>query len=121
MITTELERFKDIIFNTTILKDKIDNQISEFRAKITFIDYSVLEFSEILVLGINKRKYSFQWMNKDNDLIIRWDNALHHRHISTFPHHKHVGVESNIQPAEELVLTDVLLIISESNPQNLIS
>jgi Family of unknown function (DUF6516) len=114
MIDNEIEKFKSVILDTMILTNRIDNQISEFRAKITFTNHSVLEFSEIRVFGINKRKYSFQWMNENNDLIIRWDNAFHHKHISTFPHHKHVNTESNIEASDEPTLESILLIISNS-------
>ena len=28
---------------------------------------------------------------KNGQLIIRWDNAPHHKQIQTYPHHKHLG------------------------------
>ena len=46
------------------------------------------------------------------DLIMRWDNALHHRHIPTFPYHKHVGNEEQIEASGEMFLTNVLQIIN---------
>jgi hypothetical protein len=36
------------------------------------------------------RRYSYH-ISKGSELIIRWDNAPHHKQIKTFPHHKHVG------------------------------
>jgi hypothetical protein len=36
------------------------------------------------------RKYSFHWQKKSGEMISRWDNAPHHTHISTFPHHRHL-------------------------------
>ncbi len=35
-----------------------------------------------------------------------YDNAAHHKEISTFPHHKHVGTE--IKPSKEIGLAEVL-------------
>ncbi|MCZ7402232.1 MAG: DUF6516 family protein [Candidatus Methanoperedens sp.] len=42
-------------------------------------------------------RYAYH-ISKGSELIIRWDNAPHHKQIKTFPHHKHVGetiLESN--------------------------
>ena len=39
----------------------------------------------------NERHYSYHWQSSEGGLLIRWDDAPHHRHLSTFPHHKHVG------------------------------
>jgi hypothetical protein len=39
-------------------------------------------------------------------LIIRWDDAPHHQHLSTFPYHKHVG--ETITESLPLSLTQVL-------------
>lgn len=36
-------------------------------------------------------KYSFHWQRNDGTLICRWDNAPHHRDVTTFPHHLHEG------------------------------
>lgn len=62
-----------------------------YRLKITFIDQSVLFAREYV--DEFERTYSFHWQDKYDMLIIRWDNAPHHRHISTFPHHKHMSDE----------------------------
>ena len=37
-----------------------------------------------------ERNYSYHWQDKNQNLILRWDNAPHHNGISTFPHHKHI-------------------------------
>lgn len=38
--------------------------------------------------------------------IFRYDNATHHKEISTFPHHKHVGIE--VKPSREMGLAEVV-------------
>ena len=38
----------------------------------------------------NERSYSYHWQTKEGKLIMRWDNAPHHKDIPTYPHHKHV-------------------------------
>ncbi|BCV19942.1 toxin-antitoxin system TumE family protein [Moorella sp. Hama-1] len=54
--------------------------------------------------------YSYHWQNKEGDIIVRWDNAPHHRDIITFPHHKHVG--ANIMASAEIGIEDVLRYIT---------
>ena len=41
--------------------------------------------------------YAFHWERRAIDgLLYRWDDAPHHREISTFPHHLHSGSESRV-------------------------
>ncbi len=113
MIEEALTAFAHLISDRRVLANRHDNQISEYKARLTLIDGSLLEFTEIRIIGIQKRKYSFQWMTEDFSILTRWDNALHHRHIETFPHHKHVGDEQNIEPSKEVFLADVLQFIDD--------
>ncbi len=55
------------------------------RAELT--DGSSLHIKESSIAG--KNKYSYHWQDAQNQLIVRWDNASHHHHLSTFPHHRH--------------------------------
>ena len=61
--------------------------------KLTFIDLSSLELS-IYALDRGKKlicdKYRFQYMDSANRLVFRYDNAPHHKEISSFPMHKHL-------------------------------
>jgi len=50
-------------------------------------------------------RYAYH-ISKGSELIIRWDNAPHHKKIATFPHHKHVGeiiLESNEVEIEDIL------------------
>ena len=53
-----------------------------------------------------RRRYSFQVL-QGNQAIVRWDNAPHYRHLSTFPHHKHVG--EGVEDSEEMDVSKVLI------------
>ena len=75
-----------------------DFEISEFRTwedgfyykiKIGIQDGSLLFAREFY--NQKERHYSFHWQNARGALLIRWDDAPHHRHLSTFPYHKHIG------------------------------
>lgn len=41
--------------------------------------------------GAKLTRYAYHWLNAENALLIGWDNVPHHKTVSTFPHHKHVG------------------------------
>ncbi len=43
--------------------------------------------SELIIQG-QVVKYSYTLLYND-EVILRYDNAPHHRHTETFPHHKH--------------------------------
>ena len=57
------------------------------------------------------QRYSYYWLTATNELKIGWDNAPHHTHLDTFPHHKHVGRQDNLQPSTETHLDDVMALI----------
>jgi len=51
------------------------------------------------------RRYAYHVFEGGN-MVVRWDNAPHHRGISTFPHHKHIYRE--IVESEVMKISDVL-------------
>ena len=108
-----INEFENIIEAKQMLTQRQDNRIMELRVRLTLINKTILEITEIFVFDLNKRKYSFQWMEENFDLKIRWDNAPHHRHISTFPHHKHILQEENVQESGEPTIEEILGIIQK--------
>jgi len=66
-------------------------------------------------ISIDRKMYSYQYMNSENKLIFRYDNTEHHRKLNlpTFPHHKHDGSEDNESDAPFLneVLNEVKKIL----------
>lgn len=79
-----------------------------YKLTVIFTDDSVLFVREYV--DENERNYSFHWQTTDNQLIMRWDNAPHHRHIPTYPHHKHTS--DGIFESVEISLEDVLKFIA---------
>ncbi len=109
-------KFSDIIRNYEINTYNTDYNKVLFDANIYFKNNSILACKDVLIFNENnsvKRKYSFHWMNSDNDLIIRWDNAHHHQKINTYPNHKHVGEGNTIESANEISLYEVLAYIRQ--------
>ena len=47
---------------------------------------------------VDREMYTYQYMTTENQLVFRYDNTGHHRklNLSTFPHHKHDGSETNV-------------------------
>ena len=70
---------------------------------IIFKDGSTFHFKEVHLPA--SRKYRFHYMDQDNQLICRWDNAPHHQEIKTFPDHAHYpdGIRESI--SKELIAT----------------
>ena len=108
------EYFQEVEFrlkNAEIIADKsID--LREFsategmlRGKLLFVDGSVLEFMEYLKEE-NRLKYRFHLMDMHGSMVLRYDNAPHHKDVSSFPHHKHLP--SNVAESVDKSLMDVL-------------
>lgn len=103
----ELKSKFSSIHEVQILNYKAGDNFVYYKITISFIDSSQLLINEFA--SLKERKYSFHWQNNENELIIRWDNAPHHKNISTFPHHKHSNGE--ISPSNDISLEDVLSYI----------
>ncbi|MFN7341200.1 MAG: DUF6516 family protein [Opitutia bacterium] len=83
---------------------------------IIFENNHRLDFVEVKnVEVLNKIKYRYHYMNDEQVMIFRYDNAPHHTNVSTFPHHKHEG--ENIRESVEPSLDQVLLEIARSQKQ----
>lgn len=106
-----LQKFPTIRSYT--LKKKVYNNKQGFiTGSIIFENGSRLDFVEVKNTDVQaKIKYRYQYMNTHQDLIFRYDNAPHHKHLTTFPHHKHL--QKGEQESEEPTLEDVLLEIAQ--------
>ena len=84
-----LIKSKDINF------DMISEEMGIVKGKITLLDKSVFDFREIV--SRNEIDYRFHYMDKNMNLISRWDSAPHHPEIKSFPYHLHTtkGVENS--------------------------
>ena len=89
-----------------------ESGIISYKAKLKLKGNSSLRIREIWEKQ-NLLKYSYYWLNSDNQLIIGWDNAPHHKHVKSFPHHKHYKRQSNIKESNTRNLSDVLSKIEE--------
>ena len=68
--------------------------------------------------GRTLKRYSYYWLTSADELKVGWDNAPHHIHLESFPHHKHVGRKENLQPSPETCLEGVIAIILSSGQES---
>jgi hypothetical protein len=63
------------------------------RGDVLFKDGSRLHFRELVTTEprVQLISYTYQYMHADGTTIFRYDDADHFMHLTTAPHHKHVG------------------------------
>ncbi len=100
MIETYFTQLEQILqafptIQSSMLKTKRYNaKQGSVSGSITFETGCRLEFVEVKDMDHpTKIKYRYQYMDQDDICLFRYDNAPHHRNVSTFPHHKHAGEE----------------------------
>ncbi len=79
------------------------------RCRVNFWDDSFLSIHETVSteLGYPVRIiYAYSYIRNDQ-CVLRYDNAPHHPEIITFPHHKHIG-EDKIAPTDQPSINQVL-------------
>lgn len=122
MLTIYFENLKTTIQNYSSIFNGFSSDIKPFsdvkafiKGEITFSDGSILDFAEVKDVTLEvKPKYRYHYMDKDKNLIFRYDNAAHHKEIATFPHHKHTpkGVEESNEPTIKTIMKEIEGIIS---------
>lgn len=103
-----------------IVREQVTASNAQLRMRITLTDGSRMEFAEYVRLDDNGElevpTYSYHWMDTDNRLRVRWDNAEHYPRLPGFPHHIHEGDEKRVIPGEPMTLFRALdHIIAELN------
>ena len=90
--------------------DKRTEFVAFLRGNIHFEDGSLLHFRELVDVEFSLQKvaYSYHYQHTDGEVLFRYDNAPHFPNLSTAPHHKHVGSETNVVAANPPTLATVL-------------
>lgn len=106
---------KTISSNPIVLSSSIqkyigpNNNTAYLKGSILFIDSSSLDIA-VFAKETNKvfsvEKYRFHYMDNKGRMLFRYDNAPHHRELSSFPNHKHTG--SNAVSSSPRELKDIL-------------
>lgn len=106
MLST-LSLFAEYIISFEVLLQETRSDLSKTKIRVVLKDHSVLFLREIIITDL-LFDYSYHWQTEQGVLIIRWDNAAHYPFISTYPHHKHIAEENNVEPSFEQNLQQVL-------------
>jgi len=90
-------------------KEKRGGHAGLVKGIITFQDSSQFHFMEFVNLRAfpQKLKYRYHYVEENNNLIFRYDNAPHHKESKTFPQHKHLS-DARIIDVEEPTLESVI-------------
>jgi len=101
-----------LVVTYDLVKMQLSINTGYIEGKVTFINNSRFVFFEFLrqtAAGVEREKYRYHFMNGDDQLIFRYDNAPHHPEIVTFPHHKHLpaGLSENAAPNFADVFTEI--------------
>lgn len=102
-----------IVKDIEILDEFITSVSGFLDCRVLLIDESELFVSEYFTVlndRIKRDKYSYH-LQKNDELIIRWDNAPHHRELSTFPDHVHR--KDGVHESKEMTVEDILEELSE--------
>lgn len=116
-----IERIRALIVSNqqvvswAIAREEAQGDRGMFRYRLTLQDGTFLELFEFFIVTeaeVQVTKYSFHWQNSDGQLRKRWDNAAHHREISTYPNHVHDKTEENVLPHQPINTEQLLAIVT---------
>ncbi len=92
----------DIAYARQVDFDKRSSDTGFLRGQVYFLDGSILHFREFVAVEqkIERYKYAYHYQSPDGSLIFRYDRTPHFPQLPNFPHHKHIGEETNVIPAD---------------------
>lgn len=97
----------DVVKRYDVLAFEVFESGFYIRIKVLLVDDSELFIREYS--DVDERNYSYHWQDARKQILMRWDNAGHHKHIETYPHHVHDG--NHIFPSYQISCKEVLTII----------
>jgi len=63
--------------------------------------------------GNHLTRYSYYWLDAQDETKVGWDNAPHHTQLPNFPHHKHIGVQGKLCASDEVCLEDIIPLLEQ--------
>ena len=103
------------VVNEDLSFREIDTAEGYIRGALYLNGGCVLHVAEYITIeqGLSKRiKYRYQLQDHTDQLIKRWDNAFHHKEISTFPHHCH-DAKGSVYPSSVMDIIPALSHLHE--------
>ena len=106
----KLQARHSLISSVTEYEHRLKGSIEQYKATLQLKDGSLLHINEVWLAGI-LHKYAYYWLTPIGTLLQGWDNAPHHKHVATYPHHTHR--DDQVFSSQVRSLTDVLDILEE--------
>ncbi|MGD1928607.1 MAG: DUF6516 family protein [Leptolyngbyaceae cyanobacterium] len=107
-----------IIATFEIVDERIFLNRGYLRARLTLTNDDFLEIAESFAVEekiLITLDYRYQWMNSTKDVLKkRWDSVKHFPRLSNFPHHVHVGSESNVEPGQSQNILELIELIEST-------
>lgn len=102
-----IDSYSHIIENYVLKEKAYGYERGFIEGELTFIDSSRLDFLEVKDISLkSKIKYRYHFMKANKTMVFRYDNAKHHKEVSSFPHHKHI--KNTVSACSEPELVDIL-------------
>jgi hypothetical protein len=90
------------------------------KGELSFVDGSVFYLREFVDVERTQDRlmYVYQFIDASKNLVFRYDNTGHHKRLglSSYPHHKHDGLETRVIPSTALKLAAVIQEIESMIP-----
>ena len=90
MLIDLIPEFADLIRDIDISCFRDEFGAFELSATIYLHDETLIHVKDYLFRN-GDRKYAYQWQDRNEILIARWDNAEHWKKLTSYPHHAHFG------------------------------
>jgi hypothetical protein len=105
-----------IITSFDIIREFSNLNEAFIRVRATLTNGDILDLSEFIQqeTGLEIVSYRYQWLDKNNKHICRWDNAFHFPKLNNFPYHIH-NREKKVVSGKAINIFGVLDEIGKTN------
>lgn len=107
----ELRHRSDLIVEILRFEHYIKADVEQYKAVVLLKDSSRFHINEVWLDG-KLHKYAYYWLTGTGKLIQGWDNAPHHPHLQTSPHHTHIAPDQ-VSESDVKTLNQALGILSQ--------
>lgn len=101
-----------LITISEVVDEKILINRGYFRVRLTLFNTDFLELAEAFTIKNNQLStldYRYQWMDSSKQILRkRWDSVKHFPDLPNFPHHVHIGSETNVKPGQSRNILDFI-------------
>ncbi len=104
-----------LVLSFSLEYQEIDLYECYIKGTLLLLKGYTLQIAEYAVTSptVERLKYRYHVQKPDGTQLCRWDNAAHHPHLPTFPHHKH-DEHNVVEASEPMDLEKVLEVLSTS-------